>query len=502
MKVHLMYPDGDFDLTADEPAQADDLIQDLQLTYLWDAMGGGDTFLRAVARAAVLAPVSDAAVIRYRQQAFEDCQHNPEHARGLYQIAVDALELRRGIWGIPLHNHPRMELTYAVRLLKELIGQLERLRAFRGVIDTAFTSPAFRVLSGMIAAELDDAYMAELRAVLHDLEFPAGILMSAGLGVGGQVSGQILRRPKLERRRWFDRTPLQRPFFSFTLPDRDEAGAVALAELEDRSVNEVANAASQAADHVQAFFTALRVEVGFYLAAGNLVSALERTGASACIPDLASPAPVVAEGIYDPCLALRTGATPEKNDVHVTDEMLLAITGANNGGKSTLLRALGAAQLLMQAGLPVPADRYAACPVGQVFTHWAREEDEELVHGKFDEELERMQQIVARLQPGDLLLSNESFASTNEAEGSEVLRELTHALVHAGVHVYAVTHLYDFASTVLTDTDLGAVFLRAPRSDTGERTFHIEPGPPLPTSFGLDLYDQAFGTHHAAADTL
>lgn len=499
MKVHLMNPDRDFDVAAEEPENAGDLIQDLQLDYLWDAMGGGDRFLRTVARAATLAPTSDPDVIIYRQRALEDCQRNPEQTQKLYQIAVDALELRRGIWGVALRNHPRMELSYAVKLLIELVGQLEKLRAFREVIDRAYSSPAFRTLSDTIARELDDVYMTELREILHDLEFPNGILMSAAVGLGGQVSGQILRRPKLENRRWFDHTPLKRPFFSFVLPDQDEAGASALSELEDRSVNEVANVVSQASDHVQAFFTNLRIEVGYYLSAGNLVSALNRCGAATTVADPRTAATLVADGLYDPCLALRTSTAPQPNDVHLDDRSLLVVTGANNGGKSTLLRALGVAQMLAQAGLPVPAAHYSARPVGQIFTHWAREEDEELTHGKFDEELDRMQHIVKRLRPGDLLLSNESLASTNEAEGSEILLDVIRALVGGGVHVYAVTHLYDFASSIQNAPDLSATFLRAPRSDTGERTFRIEPGEPLATSFGLDLYDHTFGTRYAPA---
>ncbi|MBN9215835.1 MULTISPECIES: hypothetical protein [unclassified Microbacterium] len=497
MKVHLMSADHDFDPRWDEPEFADDIVQDLQLDYLWDAMAAGDGFLRSVARAAILAPVEDPETILYRQQALEDCLRNPGHAQQLYQIAVDALELRRGIFGLPLHNHPGMELSYGVRLLTELAGQLDRLRAFRSVLNDSFASPAFRGLSDTIARELDDDYMIELRRTLHELAFPDGMLMSAGIGPGGQVAGQILRRAKRENRRWFDRTPLKKPLFSFTLPDRDEAGANALSELEDRSVNEVANAASQAAEHVQAFFTSLRNEVGFYLAVGNLVTALGQIGAPLCTPDPLTSDTATADGVYDPCLAWRTRSIPVVNDVHLGQRGLLVITGANQGGKSTLLRALGTAQLMMQAGLPVPADRFDARPVRRLFTHWAREEDTELVHGKLDEELERMQQLIALIRPGDLLLCNESFASTNEAEGSQILLEVTRALVDSGVQVRSVTHLYDFARAMQDDPDLDAVFLRAPRAENGKRSFRLEPGEPLPTSFGLDLYDQTFGTQYA-----
>ncbi|HMS37167.1 MAG TPA: hypothetical protein PKA93_08415 [Arachnia sp.] len=96
--------------------------------------------------------------------------------------------------------------------------------------------------------------------------------------------------------------------FSFVLPERDESGANALAELRDRSVSDVAGAASQAVEHVRSFFTSLRAEVGFYLAASNLAAALEGLGGPLCVPDPRATEATTAEGLYDPCLALRTAS--------------------------------------------------------------------------------------------------------------------------------------------------------------------------------------------------
>lgn len=500
MKVHLMSPNADFDPTAPEPDFADDIAQDLQLDYLWDAMSSGDAFLRTVARSAVLQPLTDPDVMVYRQRAFADSLRHPEAISELYEIAVDALNLRRGIFMLPVRNHPDAELSYAVRLLTDLAERLEHLRSLCASQKEGFTSAAFLGLFATIAHELDDDYMQRLRQTLHELSFPGGLLMSAKIGKGGEVEGQVLRRGKVENKHIFDRAPLKRPYFSFTLPDRDEAGANALAELRNRSVNNVANAASQSMDHVLAFFTALRTELGFYRACSNLVSALTEIGSPTSVPDPATTKSTDAVGLYDPCLALRTGAAPVGNIVDMGTTPLLVITGANQGGKSTLLRALGTAQLMMQAGIPAPAEHFAAAPVGRVFTHWAREEDATLTHGKLDEELDRMEQIVAAVRPGDLLLCNESFASTNEAEGSQILMEVTSALVNADVQVRHVTHMYDFARSVNNDRSLSAVFLRAQRAGTGQRSFLLEPGQPLSTSFGLDLYDRQFGTNYAEAE--
>ena len=68
--------------------------------------------------------------------------------------------------------------------------------------------------------------------------------------------------------------------------------------------------------------------------------------------------------------------------------------------------------------------------------------------GKWDEELSRMSDIVDRIKPNSVLLLNESFASTNEREGSEIARQIVRALLNKRVKVFFVTHLYHFAHGV------------------------------------------------------
>jgi len=110
--------------------------------------------------------------------------------------------------------------------------------------------------------------------------------------------------------------------------------------------------------------------------------------------------------------------------------------------------------------------------------------------GKLDEELTRMSELVNHLESGALLLFNESFAATNEREGSEISRQITQALIENGVEVFSVTHLYTYAVSFLADET--TQYLRAQRLESGERTFKIVPGEPLQTAFGEDLYQEIF----------
>jgi DNA mismatch repair ATPase MutS len=169
------------------------------------------------------------------------------------------------------------------------------------------------------------------------------------------------------------------------------------------------------------------------------------------------------------------------------------ITGANRGGKSTFLRSVGQAQLMMQCGMFVAAGAYRASACDGLFTHFKREEDSSMRSGKLDEELGRMSEIVSAARPDSMVLANESFASTNEREGSEIARQVVRALTESGVRVLYVTHLFDLAHGFFVQNLDSALFLRAEREDDTRRTFKVVEAEPLPTSYGEDLYRQIFG---------
>ena len=251
----------------------------------------------------------------------------------------------------------------------------------------------------------------------------------------------------------------------------------------------------------------LQAELGFYLGCLNLRDRLTVKDQPVCFPGPAVPAPagpgkarLSARGLYDVSLALSLGdARAVGNDVDADGRQLIMITGANHGGKSTFLRSVGLAQLMMQAGMFAAAESFTASVSIGIFTHFKREEDATMEKGKLDEELDRMSAIAGQITAGCLLLCNESFASTNEREGSEIARQIIRALTEAGIRIIFVTHLYDLAERMYAAHDPATLFLRAERRLDGHRTFRLPPGEPLPTSYGQDLYQSVFGTADQAA---
>ncbi|WP_428938981.1 MutS-related protein [Fontivita pretiosa] len=500
MKALLMHPDRDLDLTRPLPAHAQALSQDLELHTLLRAMSGQDPFLFDVAQRVLLTGLSnDVETILYRQDILKDCLEHPQVIRQLYALAVQTIEDKRNYFISVISNYPSGTLYDGIRAIEYFADRLQKLRAIADQHCGQFESHGLSNLFAMLRSQFSDEYLASIQAHLKELRFRRGVLISAELGRGNEGANFVLRRPKGPSPNWLRRLleklpGMGPPGYTFRLADRDETGARILSAMRDRGINLVANAVGQSADHILSFFTMLRTELAFYIGCLNLRDALASRGVPTTLPQPypAGTRRLSFKALRDVCLVLAMPGPVVANDLMADAKSLLVITGANQGGKSSFMRGVGLAQLMMQCGMFVAAESFAAelCP--NLFTHYRREEDATMTSGKLDEELSRMSNIVGAIQPDAMLLCNESFASTNEREGSEIARQVITALVERRVKVLFVTHLYDFAQSLAARARPDAMFLRAERLPDGSRTFRLVEGPPLETSFGEDLYERVF----------
>jgi len=503
MKAHLLYRDRDFDLPGSRPPHEAALAQDLELNTLLGAMAAGDPFLLEVARKAVLTSLNEPEAIGYRQRVLADCLNRPAIVREMYAIAVEALQREKGVWGVFSPRYPEGVRYRSVKLLQRFMDLLKRLRRIADAHGAQFRSEGFTTLFGMFTKELDDEYLSIIEDHLRRLEFRDGVLLSAGLDEGNKGTRHVLHK-LYAKQNWAERLKdwvseclfSDRSGYVYEIDERDEAGFRALKELNNRGIALVASALAQSTDHIQDFFSMLRLELGFYVGCLNLRERLAGKGEPTCFPvPLASGKAVLSgRGLYDPCLSLSVEQRVVGNDVSADDKLLVMISGANRGGKSTLLRGVGLAQLMMQCGMFVPATSFGANVCDGIFTHFKREEDASMKSGKLDEELSRMSSIVDNVRPNNIVLLNESFASTNEREGSEIARQIVRALVERGIKVFYVTHLFDLAQGFHRAKMDAALFLRAERLADGRRTFRLVEGEPLPTSHAEDVYRRVFGT--------
>ena len=489
------------------PTNDDALIQDLELDTLCSVMAAGDEFLFETARRALLSSLGDPREIAYRQEVLADCLAHPDTIARLYELAINALASERQLGGLWSGARPGYILHRSVKQLELYVDALKQLRQLADEHSQGFRSAGLTRFFEMLREELDDEYFEVVEDHLGELELKRGVLQSAELGKGDKGRRHVFHRPPEREHRWRDRLPLAKgpTGYSFELHPRDEAGIRALEELQAKAINSAANVVAQSVDHIQSFFTMLRLELAFYLGCLNLHNELRRKGQPTCFPQptgACESLSLTAKGLYDVSLTLHLQSRAVGNDIVADSKSLVMITGANQGGKSTLLRSLGLAQLMMQSGMFVGGESFRASVCAAVFTHFKREEDATMERGKLDEELHRMSQIADQIVPGSILLCNESFASTNEREGSEIARQVVGAMLAKRVRVYFVTHMYDLAHSFWTRRLDSALFLRAERELDGTRTFKLREHEPLPTSYGQDSYRRIFGDDEAAPAVL
>jgi DNA mismatch repair ATPase MutS len=503
MKVRLLHPEHDVDLTSRLPWQIDAfLTDDLELNRIYDAMAAGDKFLLETAKAVLPQMITDPAIVTYRQQVLADTLANQSVVQQIYDIAVGAegLELRHKVFlGGLKSKDPAAILRRSVRIMELLTDTLRELRNLTERFTDRFRSPGLRQFSTMLTQQISEKYLRLIGDYLAEFQLPRGVLLSSELGAGNNAEHYVLHQPP--RRKWLGRTnDNSSEGYEFTVSANDIPGEEALNKLAGRAVNDVANTVTQSAEHLQHFFSRLRTELAFYLGCANLHKALAQRHIPTCfpVPTPNEPHRFHCNDLRDIGLCLATNSDITGTTIDADRKVLTVITGANGGGKSTFLRSVGTAQLMMQAGMFVTAQAFTANVRSGIFTHFTREEDATLTHGKLEEELVRMSTLVDHIDPASLLLCNESFASTNELEGSQIAQQVIDAMLDSGVKVLFVTHLYDLAHSLYGRHNPAHLFLRAERHLDGARTFQLSPGEPEPTSYGQDSFRQVFG---AAAGT-
>jgi DNA mismatch repair ATPase MutS len=516
MKAFLMHKNSDYNLQEKLPWNEKPLIQDLELNTLLNEMAKGNKFLFEVAQKTVLTGFSnDVDTILYRQNNLKDCLNNPSIIRYMYDIAVETIEKeRKNYWGI-LYKYPSNILHRSLDVMEMFMASLKELRTLADKHSGKFYSDGFKRFFSMLQKELDDEYFIRIQNHLKDLEFRKGILVSTSLGKGNKGSNYILRKFQQAEQSWFMRLiddyvhrkqqegklhwlinffSEEPGVYTFYVSSRDDGGIRALNQLKDEGINSVANSLAQSCDHILGFFRNLQIELGFYVGSLNLYDQLRSLGEPVSFPNPLNKGQHVLsfEGLYDACLALTMKTKIVDNDLIADNKNLVIITGANQGGKSTFLRSIGLSQLMMQCGMFVPADRFASNICDSMVTHFNREEDTTMTSGKLDEELSRMDIIINSLTPDTMLLFNESFAATNEREGSEIARQIVSALLEKHLKVVFVTHLYEFAHGFYEMNKDNFLFLLAGRQTDTTRTFKLSEGEPLQTSYGEDLYNNIF----------
>lgn len=196
-------------------------------------------------------------------------------------------------------------------------------------------------------------------------------------------------------------------------------------------------------DRIYSEMYGLSRELCFYRSALKYASFLESKGI--CVyPELRTDGGTEIDSLYDlRLLAVQDNVVPCDLKLSADDAGLL-IRGENGAGKTTFLRSAGAAYLMCQAGLPIPAKAAALTPVRGIYSHFSSAEEDFTpgdTAGRFEGEVRAMSDTLSRAGRGSLILMNEPFQSTEYGEGTRALHGILTVLPEERIRYLLVTHL-------------------------------------------------------------
>lgn len=565
-RFSLMWPDYEAGRAREEAVKNDAVTREGQEIMERDvnaAMILEGMELRSEGRDYVLRRISDMitdeSVIFYRQAILRDFLKYPEiEIMANSDLLPLTMQLGRMEKTNLAHDDDVRKTVWRMELLKVYVQAVTVLDRIFCSTSRTFESEGLRKLCELITGIVQDPSYSELKALLPKLSDDIREIQSVTLGINLDnelhpvesvllsISEKPIKKKGLLANLFGTRSNEDRYFgigTFYTILKDGSAGTLDAAIMRDLSsvmrdtFKHLADSLNRFERVESAFLFELMPEIAFYIGGTHLMKKLQNSGLPMCFP---TPLPMEerrfeVKDIYDISFAIRvmadTGITKLDNVV-VTNDFTMSddagrigvLTGANQGGKTTITRALGLAQLMFQAGLPVAGSSGEISPCDRVFTHFPELEKNSVSEGRLGEECVRLEQILPKLTRYSMLLMNESLSSTSHQECLFIATEIMRYLRKIGARALFATHIHELAENIpelnreegLSDmmslvagvdetSGLEVMTEQGVRkfSSGSKRTYKITPMPPQGRSFALDIartygisFDQLLDSHN------
>ncbi|MBQ7173322.1 MAG: hypothetical protein IJR88_04325 [Clostridia bacterium] len=199
------------------------------------------------------------------------------------------------------------------------------------------------------------------------------------------------------------------------------------------------------------FLLRLSPEFEFLAKGRDFLTALQEKGLPLSTPTLRpmEENAFFAKGLYNPVVALKAEGEMVPNDLSFDENArIFVLTGPNRGGKSVITCALGLSFVMLQLGMPVPAESATLSPVDGIYTHFPTGADDTIDKGRLGEECARLGEIFDAVTPYSLVLLDESLSSTGSFEASYIASEVLLGFSKVGCRTLFSTHLHELAARV------------------------------------------------------
>jgi DNA mismatch repair protein MutS len=537
LSFSLLWPEGRRTLSAEIQKQS---ALDLDLQKLVDFMAF-DTRHREALGAILHSLCLDADTIEYRLDVTDELARFPVLLRCIESLLPVLRDLKYYETFLSLEwKTPLQEAVWRLRELEHYVECVRRLaEAFKG-IRGELRSRALKKLSALVLEVQGDPVFQKLVVSLPGLlsrirglkSITIGVNLDAGMipceATLVSINADRYRESPFFRSvfgsdRWQGIGPLHRA------PEGSEYESPLMiplfhdiSKIMERTTQPLAKALKEFVSINSRVLTHLYGDFLFYLGALRLIDTMRRCGLPVARPTVLEKEKrrFDAREIYNLDLALhflkQNGGKPDGVSARiVTNDFsqgeggrIVIITGPNRGGKTTLLQAIGLAQIMMQVGLYVPAREAAMSICENILTHYPALEKLEKGTGRFGEEAQRIESVFKLATRHSLILLNESLSSTSGGESLYLAQDLVRVLRMLGARAIYATHLHGLAASageLNEDTPgdsevLSMVALVETEPETGESepggaggaqkirpTFRVVPGPPEGHSYAIDL---------------
>lgn len=475
-----------------------ELIRDLKLDILLDAMSDQNIYLKSLCKKILLHSSCNLDEIHMRQEIVKEAIKSQDFFINVYHISSDCLAKTDSYREM---THPRYDKIVPVvkkiimhREIAEIhISYLEKLNQLLFNMTThSVQSNKLLEFCEEVVAIYSEVFIHEVKHLLSNLaclKSNTKIEISGHLGVGFKLTDIHLHSIKKHEESLLNN--MKKDIISDAVILLDNNILINNSEeIIAGSLLYLYKTVSEFNNEMKSLFEKVREMFGFYVGSINLFNCFKQKSKCICFPSFNNPSELQFHELYDVTLMINSNTEVIGNSISLSDKKLCIITGTNQGGKTTFLRSLGLAQIMAQCGLFVTAEYFSSKLFQGVFTYFPNEEDKTLNKGLLEQELCRLNELVVHMSTNSLLLMNETFSTTIEYDASLLAEQITSAFYKCGVTTVFVTHLFEYAHKLYINNSEDYLFYLAQRQQGGNRTYRLEEGEPLRSSFALDLYHQ------------
>lgn len=202
-------------------------------------------------------------------------------------------------------------------------------------------------------------------------------------------------------------------------------------------------------EELYAVFSETSKELPFFEFALRYNDYMKQLNIGVCFPTFNHEKTIIHD-LADPYLAIKgyleahrpISVTPNDLYLDINDGGVLVL-GENNTGKTVYTRSIGINQVFAQAGLFVCAKSADIKLQSQVITCYASKESHEFDGGRFETEVRALKFILDEADTDSMIIINEIFQSTREAEGTDALFNVLEYLTFNKMCWICVSHFLE-----------------------------------------------------------